>query len=38
MLCAAGAYFYFDDVLQMRSPIYPTFFVLLLSAVVSQVR
>ena len=36
VVCAAGAYGYFDEVLQLRNPMYPTFFVLLLSAVVSQ--
>jgi hypothetical protein len=36
VVCAAGAYAYFDDVLAVRNPMYPTFFVLLVSASVSQ--
>ena len=36
VVCAAGAYAYFDDVLAVRNPMYPTFFVLLVSAIVSQ--
>ena len=34
--CSAGAFAYFEQVLEVRNPMYPTFFVLISSAIVSN--
>lgn len=34
--CSAGAFAYFEQVLEVRNPMYPTFFVLVASAIVSN--